>query len=72
MTTFFILLVLWAVMISILGIIMIKMSVELYQQVKKQPIAVKETQQEDIPIEEKPKPIKKNAPKRIRKSPKKI
>ena len=42
MTTFFILLVLWAVMISILGIIMIKMSVELYQQVKKQPIAVKE------------------------------
>jgi hypothetical protein len=68
MTTFFILLVLWAVMVSILGIIMIKMSVELFQQVKKQPIAVKEIQQEDI----KPKPIKKNAPKRIRKSPKKI
>jgi hypothetical protein len=68
MTTFFILLVLWAVMVSILGIIMIKMFVELYQQVKKQPIAVKETQQEDI----KPKPIKKNVTKRIRKSPKKV
>ena len=68
MTTFFILLVIWAVMVSILGIIMIKMFVELYQQVKKQPIAVKEIQQEDI----KPKPIKKNVTKRIRKSPKKI
>jgi hypothetical protein len=46
----------------------IKIAVELYQQVKKQPIAIKEIQQEDI----KPKPIKKNATKRIRKSPKKI
>lgn len=72
MTTFFILLVLWAVMISILGIMMIKMFVELYQQVKKQPIPVKEIQQENTPIKEKPKPIKKNVIKRIRKSPKKI
>ena len=72
MTTFFILLVLWAVMVSILGIIMIKMFVELYQQVKKQPIYFKEIQQEDTSIEEKPKPIKKNVTKRIRKSPKKI
>jgi len=68
MTTFFIFLVLWAVIISILGIMIIKIAVELYQQVKKQPIAIKEIQQEDI----KPKPIKKNATKRIRKSPKKI
>ena len=68
MTTFFIFLVLWAVIISILGIMIIKIAVELYQQVKKQPLPIKEIQQEDI----KPKPIKKNAPKRIRKSPKKI
>jgi hypothetical protein len=68
MTTFFIFLVLWAVIISILGIMIIKIAVELYQQVKKQPLPIKEIQQEDI----KPKTIKKNATKRIRKSPKKI
>lgn len=68
MTTFFIFLVLWAVIISILGIMIIKIAVELYQQVKKQPIHIKEIQQEDI----KPKTIKKNATKRIRKSTKKI
>ena len=72
MTTFFIFLVLWAVIISILGIMIIKIAVELYQQVKKQPISFKEIQQEDTSIEEKQKPIKKNVTKRIRKSPKKI
>lgn len=68
MTTFFIFLVLWAVIISILGIMIIKIAVELYQQLQKKPIPIKEIQQEDI----KPKPIKNNATKRIRKSPKKI
>jgi hypothetical protein len=59
MITFFVLLLIWAVIITILGIIIIKIAVELYQ-----PPAAKEFI--------KTKTIKKNGTKRIRKSVRKL
>ena len=72
MTTFFILLVLWAFIISIVGITIIKIAFESYQQQQNQSPPVKAIQQENIPTKEKPKPIKKNATKRIPKPTRKV